>query len=57
MLNVYKVWPKEKRKKLAELISSTEDCKQAGLEGGVHAMHLIWETHKMEEGRMKIPSF
>ena len=22
---------------------------QAGIEGGVHAMHSIWETHKMEE--------
>ena len=26
---VYSMWPKEKRKKLAELISSVEDCKQA----------------------------
>ena len=22
---------------------------QAGIESGVHAMHSIWETHKMEE--------
>ena len=28
-LNVYTVWPKEKRRKLAELINSAEDCKQA----------------------------
>ena len=29
LLNIYAVWPKEKRRKLAELIITAEDCKEA----------------------------